>query len=176
MGALQVEVVPRPVEVRGEEKDRVQSVLLPIRAGPDEQRLLGDAVRGVRLLGVSVPEVVLPERDGVNFGYAQTVPAMTTLRRLVQARLLEDMGAHHQVRVPVASGVGPVRADTADLGSEVVDELGTHLVKEPRGLCHVGEVVFRAPRYGDAWPSASSRSTRCEPRKPAPPVTRMRMQ
>ena len=38
--------------------------------------------------------------------------------------LLEHVRAHHQVRVPVAAGVGAVGADTADLGGEVEHELG----------------------------------------------------
>ena len=75
---LEVEVVARSVEVGRQQEDRVEAVLLAVRLRADEHRLLRDAVGRVRLLGVAVPEVVLAERDGANFGYAQTVPTMTS--------------------------------------------------------------------------------------------------
>ena len=59
---LEVEVVARAVEVRGQQEDGVRAVLLAVRLRADEDRLLRDAVRRVRLLRVAVPEVVLPER------------------------------------------------------------------------------------------------------------------
>ena len=71
------------------------------------------------------------------------------LARAVQPRLLEHVGAHHQVRVPVAPGVRPVGADPADLGREVEHELRLGLVEQPRRLGHVGEVDLDAPRHGD---------------------------
>ena len=53
-----------------------------------------------------------------------------------EPRLLEHVRAHHQVRVPVAARVRAVRADPADLGREVEDELGPASVEEPRGVVH----------------------------------------
>ena len=50
----------------------------------------------------------------------------------MEPRLLEDVRAHHQVRVPVAAGVGAVRADPADLGREVEDELRLGVVEQAR--------------------------------------------
>ncbi len=47
---LQVEVVARAVEVRGQQEDRVEAVLLAVRLRSDEDRLLRDAVRCNRLL------------------------------------------------------------------------------------------------------------------------------
>ena len=53
-----------------------------------------------------------------------------------------------QVRVPVAARVGAVRADPADLGGEVEDELRPRLREEARRVLHRGEVVV-APSRGD---------------------------
>ena len=72
----------------------------------------------------------------MNFGYAQTVPAIDELVDLVEPGLLEHVRAHHQVRVPVAAGVRAVRADAADLGGEVEDELRARVVEEPRRVVH----------------------------------------
>ena len=57
-----IEVVAGPVEVHRDEVDDVEAVLLAVGLALDEQHLLGEAVRRVRLLGVAVPEVVLAER------------------------------------------------------------------------------------------------------------------
>ena len=73
-----------------------------------------------------------------------------------------------QVRVPVAAGVGAVRADPADLGGEVEDELGPRVREEPRGVVAARQVVARrGAATTTSSPRARSRSTRCEPRKPA---------
>src|SRR5581483_8973513 len=61
---LEIEVVARAVEVRRQEIDRVEPVLLAVGLRADEHGLLRHAVRRVRLLGVAVPEVVLRERHG----------------------------------------------------------------------------------------------------------------
>ena len=63
----------------------------------------------------------------------------------MQPGLLEHVRAHHQVRVPVAAGVGAVRADPADLGGEVEDELGAGLVEETRRRVHRRQVEVAPP-------------------------------
>ena len=54
-----VELVAGPVEVGRKQVDAVLTVLLAIGLGMHEQCLLGDAIRGVRLLGIPVPQLVL---------------------------------------------------------------------------------------------------------------------
>ncbi len=142
---LEVEVVPRPVQVRRQEEDCVQPVLLSVGLRADEDRLLRNAVRRVRLLRIAVPEIGPRENGmGANFGYAQTVPTMTSFERLVEACLLEHMRAHHEVRVPVAARVGAVRADAADLGREVEDELRRGVLEHPLRVLHGRQVVVGA--------------------------------
>ena len=65
-----VEVVPRAVEVDGDEVDAVEAVLLAVGLALDEEHFLGEAVGGVGFLGVAVPEVVFAEGDGGEFGIA----------------------------------------------------------------------------------------------------------
>ena len=52
------------------------------------------------------------------------------------------MRAHHQVRVPVATRLGAVRADAADLGGEVEDELGLRVGEQTLGVGPVRQVVL----------------------------------
>ena len=116
-----VEVVARPVEVRGEQVDGVHPVLLPVGLPADEDGLLGDAVRCVRLLRVAVPEVVLAERHGRELRIRADRAGDDDLLDAGEPRLLEHVRAHQQVRVPVAPGVRAVRTDAADLRGEVED-------------------------------------------------------
>ena len=62
--ALGVEVVPRPVEIHRDQVDAAHPEFLPVRLELHQERLLRDAVRRVRLLGVAGPEIVFAERDG----------------------------------------------------------------------------------------------------------------
>ena len=56
----------------------------------------------------------------------------------MEPRLLEHVRSHHEVRVPVAAGVGAVGAYPADLGSEVEDELRLGVGEEPGRVVLVG--------------------------------------
>ena len=66
---------------------------------------------------------------GLNpFAVQNASPALAA--SAVQAGLLEDMGAHHQVRVPVPSGIGPVRADPAHDCRQVDDNTQSIAVQQ----------------------------------------------
>ena len=138
---LEVEVVARAVEVDRQEEDGIQAVLLTIGLRPHEQRLLRHAVGRVRLLGISVPEVGLAERDGGELGIRADRPGEDHLVHAGPAALFEHMCAHHQVRVPVAARVGHVRADASDFGREVEDEVRTCLSEQSLGVLREGQVV-----------------------------------
>ena len=62
-----------------------------------------------------------------------------------QSRQLEDVGAHHQVRVPVATGVRAVCADSAHLGRKVEHHVGPCVVESPFGILAQREVVVVSP-------------------------------
>ena len=123
----EVEVVARAVEVDGEEVDAREAVLLPVALEHDEERLLGDAVGGVRLLGVAVPEVVLAERHrrelGVRADGAELDELAEVLRGGVGAARLDELDAHEGVVVEEAAGVEAVGADAPDLRREVDDDV-----------------------------------------------------
>ena len=149
MRRLEVEVVAGAVEARRHEVDAVDAVLLPVGLRADEERALGGAVRRVRLFGVAVPELVLAERHRRVLRVDADRADGHELVYRVQARELEDVSSHHEVRVPEAPGVGSVRADAADLGGEVEDHPRPGLVEEPLGLLPARQVVVAAARDDD---------------------------
>src|SRR5439155_13547353 len=65
---LKVEVVPRTVEVDRDQVDAREPELLTVCLQLDQQRLLGDPVRGVRFLRVALPQVLFAERDRRELG------------------------------------------------------------------------------------------------------------
>ena len=88
------------------------------------------------------------------FGYAQTVPAIASFETSWSLAMLDDVGAHQQVGVPVAARIRAVRADPADLGGEVEDDLGPRLGEQPLGVVEAREVVVPPPRGHDLVPLA----------------------
>src|SRR5438093_12834306 len=58
VGRGRIEVVAGSVEVDGQEEDGVEPVLLAVGLALYEERLLGDAVRRIGLLGIAVPQVL----------------------------------------------------------------------------------------------------------------------
>ena len=107
----------------------------PQEAGPwanwrlrtDEDRLLRDPVRGVRLVGIAVPEVVFRERHRGELRIRADSAHDHDLRGGVQARLLEDVRAS-RARIVAASDAERLRNDPADLAeiravNEDLDEI-----------------------------------------------------
>ncbi len=64
---MQIEIIARAVEIHRQQIDRVEAVLLAIGLAHDQQRFLGDAVGGVGLFGISVPQFGFVEGDGREF-------------------------------------------------------------------------------------------------------------
>src|SRR5207247_11231945 len=64
VGRGRIEVVAGSVEVDGQEEDGVEPVLLAVGLALYEERLLGDAVRRIGLLGIAVPQVLFLEGHG----------------------------------------------------------------------------------------------------------------
>ena len=63
------------------------------------------------------------------------------------ARLLDHVQAHRHVRVEEPARLGAVRADPADLGREVHDDLGAARLEQRAHRVGVGEVAARAARH-----------------------------
>ena len=120
-----VEVVAGAVEV---DRDAGRSTLKPyccaVGLALDQEHLLGQAVGGVRLLRVAVPEVVLAERHRRELGVGADRADRDELLDAGQARLLHELDAHDRVVVEEAARVLAVGADAADDGGEVDDDVG----------------------------------------------------
>jgi hypothetical protein len=149
MGRLEIEVVARPVEVDGEQVNDVEPVLLTVSLAAHEERLLCDAIRGVRLLWVAVPQVVLGERGGCVLRIRADRPEHDELRHAREPALLEHVRAHDEVRMPEAAWRGAVRADAAGERGKVEDELRLRLLEEARCVLLAREVVVGRARNND---------------------------
>ena len=121
--ALEVEVVVGPVEVGHDRRAGIEAVLAPVGVGQHEHHLLRQAVRGVGLLRVAVPEVVLPKRRRDELRIGADGAGRHELADPGGAALLEDVRGHHEVVVDERRRVGAVEADPADVGGEVDDRL-----------------------------------------------------
>src|SRR5665811_380975 len=94
-----------------------------IRDRLDEERLLRDAVGGVRLLGIPVPEILLAERDR---GELRVGADRTEHHALLYTLLpggLDQLDAHDRVVVKELPRVRLVEADPADLRGQVDDNI-----------------------------------------------------
>ena len=85
----------------------------------------------------------------MNFGIRADRADDDELLDVADAAQLEHVRAHDHVRVPVAAGVGQVRADAADLGGEVEDALRLRLVEQALGVLVAREVEVAPPRDED---------------------------
>jgi hypothetical protein len=91
--------------------------LLTVGLALDEQRLLGDSIRCVGLLGISVPEILLAKRHRSEFRIGTNRPEDHGLFHAVATRGFDELDAHDGVVVEEAAGVGPIGADaTYDRG------------------------------------------------------------
>ena len=138
MGGTGIEIVARTVEVDGQEEDGIESVLLPVGLGLDEHHLLGEAVGGVRLFGIAVPEIVLLEGDRGELRVGADRPEGDELVDLPQISLVEELDPHHDVLVEEGAGILLVEADAAHLGGEVDDDVGPLFVVKTADVLRAG--------------------------------------
>jgi hypothetical protein len=144
---LEVEVVAGPVEVRQHRHAGVQAVLAPVRLREGDQETLRDAVRGVRLLRIPVPDLVLSERD---WGVLGIGADRTDGDELLDAEGLarrEDVECHRGVVGDQRRRVAKVVADAADVGGEVDDH--PRPLQRLAGLAGVPQVELRGSRRPD---------------------------
>jgi hypothetical protein len=64
VGRREIEIIAGAIEVDREQEDGVHAVLLPVGLALGQERLFGDAVRGVGFLGITIPKVLLAEGHG----------------------------------------------------------------------------------------------------------------
>ena len=145
----EVEVVPRPVEVHGQEIGGREPVLPAVTVEHHHGRLLGDAVRRVGLLGVAVPQPVLMEGHRRELRVRADGARLHELADAVETPELDQVQCHRHVGEEVAPRVRLVGADAADLGGKVDDEVGIRVAVEARHVRLVREVIVLAARDED---------------------------
>ena len=167
---------PGPVQVDRDQIDDVEAVLRPIGLALDEQHLLGQAVRGVGLLRVAVPEVVLVERHRRELRVGADRPDRDELVDAGQAGGLHQLDAHDRVLVEEPARVLAVGADAADDGGEVDDDVRAAVGEGPVDAVRGPQVVVAAMRGTkmSVTPASPRRRTTAVPRNPPPPVTMTR--
>ena len=84
-----------------------------------DEHLLGEAVRGVGILGIARPEIGLLERNGQDLRVRANGVGGHELLDAGSPRLLEDVQAHGQVVVHQGRGVRAIEADASDARSQV---------------------------------------------------------
>ena len=146
-----VELVARPIEVRRHQVDAVLAELGAVRLQLHQLGQLGDAVRGVRLLGVALPERVLRERHRRELRVRADRPDDDGLRRVSKARFLDHVRAHQKVVEVELGGTGLVGTDAADMGREMDHQLGFGVGEHRRHGAAVAQVVVAAARRHRPW-------------------------
>ena len=144
-----IEVVVRPVEIHRQQMDGVEPVLLAVRLPLHEQHLLGDAVRRVRLFRIAVPQVALEKRHRRQLGIRADRADADELLHAGQPRVLHRQRAHHHVLVEEAARRLAVRADAADDGGEMHDDVRPRVLEQPRDVRLVRQVVLRLSHDDD---------------------------
>jgi len=154
-----MELVARPEEVRGDQVGESLAVLVLVDLCVDQVRLLGDPVRGVGLLGIAVPQIVLGEgnRRELRIG-ADRADEHGLVDPFRVPGGFDHMGAHQQVRQVEPGGVVEVVADSADVGSEVDDH--RRIVRGEHCFCRarLSEIELTRPRRSDIGPSIGKAS------------------
>ena len=161
-----MELVSGAVEVRRDEEGELLAVLRVVDLSMDQQRLLGDAVRGVGLLRVPVPQVVFGERHGGELRVRADGAEQHRLVDAGSAGRLDDVRPHQQVGQVQRRRLRLVEADAADTGGEV-DHLRRAVIGEHvGGGAWSGEVVVAAADGDDVGPGGLQLGDDAAPEEP----------
>ncbi len=148
MGGAGIEVVSRAIEIHREDKNGVEAVLLPVGLGLDKHHLLRQAVRRVGLLGIPVPDVILPEGNGGELGVGADRPQTDELVDSPEIPLVKELHPHHDVVVEQGGGVFRVVSDAADPGGQMEYDVGPLFIIEAPNALDIHQVVFGKVRHG----------------------------
>src|SRR5512140_1831576 len=116
-------MIPGPVQIDGQEVDPREPVLLAVGLDLDEEHLLREPVRCVRLLRIAGPEVVLAKRHGRELRVRADRPEADELPDAGPPRLFDELDPHDRVLEKEESRVLAVCADASDDRGKMNDEV-----------------------------------------------------
>src|SRR5205807_6813544 len=126
-----IELITRTVQVHRQKKDRAKPKLLAIRLSLDQEHLLGQTVGRVGFLRVSIPQVLLTERDRRVLRVGAHRPDGDELLDLSLPRDLHEVRAHDEIVVEEFAGTLAIRADAphdrGQVDHDVGSQIGVHL-------------------------------------------------
>ncbi len=122
-----IDVVAWAIEVRREQENRVEAVLGPIGLGLDQQHLLGQPIWRVGLFGIAVPEIVLLEGSGGEFGVGTDRSDCDEFLDPTETGVLHQEGAHEQIVVEEPPRVFLIGADSSHNRGEMNDGVGASI-------------------------------------------------
>ncbi len=132
--------------------DARKAILQPVRLSLHQQRFLGDSVRRIGFFGIPVPEVDLAERHGRMFRIGAHGADGDELLHSLEARLLHQLRAHHEILVEELSGPGAVGADAAHDSGQMDHDIRSRLSQEASRRLGHDQVVLRGPGNDEVVP------------------------
>ena len=149
MGGVWIKIISRAIEVDGQQENGIEVVLLPIRLGLDQHHLLGQAIGGIRLFGITVPEVVFFKRHRGKFRVGADRSQGDKFFNSLEITLMDQLDAHQNVFIEEGAGILLVEADAAHLGCQMDDDVRFCLFVELFHIVDTNQIVLR--QIGDRY-------------------------
>src|SRR6266542_2822048 len=146
---FEIKIVPRAVQVDRKQVDSVESVLLAISLQLHEEHFLGEPVRSVRLLRVSIPDVVFAKWDGRVPWIGANRAEADELLDAGLSRFLDELDAHDRILVEELPGMRTVRTNASHDCSRVDDEIWPMVFQQAHDSFPVSQIVRRAVGHED---------------------------
>src|SRR3990172_8462910 len=141
MRGFKVKVVPRSIQVYRQEIDSVETVLLPIGLGLDEQHLLRQTIGRVGFLWISFPQVHLPEWQRREFWVGADRANGDKFINAAFPGFVNQLHTHHQILVEELCRTITVGTDPPRQSRQMNDDHLRRLTASPRFLLVAGEYL-----------------------------------
>ena len=138
-----MKIVPRAIQVNGQQEDGIEAILPAVGLGLDEHHLLGQAIRRVCFFRITVPEIVFLERDRRKLGIRADRAKGNKFVYLFHISFVKELHAHHDVFVKEGCGILLVESDAAHLRREVDHNVGVRLFIKAFNAFRIDQVVLR---------------------------------
>ncbi len=129
MGNRKIKLISRPVEVNRQKINGIECVLLSVSLRLNQKHFLGQSVGSISLFGVSIPEIVLGERNRGVLWITTDRPDRDKFLDMMKIGFVHELDAHDRVVVEEAAWVIPIGADSSDDGSEMNDNVRLMVVE-----------------------------------------------